>query len=111
MIAFFKSNYSLQKAKKKNPTVQISPVFVNVSGLSSVEILSPYNELPWPLCNMTCSKIHVDFTNYTPTATNEYNALFPGKHAPIKGKYNAFLSIFFIFQDFPTLVFSRHSVS
>ena len=26
-------------------------------------------------------------------------------------KYNTFLSIFFIFQDFPTLVFSRHSVS
>lgn len=90
MIAFFKSNYSLQKAKKKNPTVQISPVFVNVSGLSSVEILSPYNELPWPLCNMTCSKIHVDFTNYTPTATNEYNALFPGKHAPIKGSIMLF---------------------
>ena len=45
------------------------PVFVNVLGLGSVEILSPYNELPWPLCNMTCSKI--DFRNYTRTATKD----------------------------------------
>ena len=84
---------------------------MNVSGLSSVEILSPYNELPWPLCNMTCGKIHVDFTNYTPTATKEYNALFLGKHAPIKGSIMLFCPFSFIFQDFPTLVFSRHSVS
>lgn len=69
---------------------------MNVSGLSSVEILLPYNELPWPLCNMTCSK--VDFRNYTPTTTKGYNVLFLGKKAKQFGEYNA-LSIFFIFKD------------
>lgn len=71
------SNLTMLSKMQKKP-VQIwnglSPVFVNISGLSSVEILSPYNELPWPLCNMTCSKI--DFTNYTITATKDYNELF-----------------------------------
>ena len=91
------SNLTMLSKMQKKKTVQrwkgLSPVFVNISGLSSVEIFSPYNELPWPLCNMTCSKI--DFTNYTPTATKDYNVLFSlGNMLQNKGSITVFCLFF-----------------